>query len=262
MLGAVAGPLVATLLVWATLDFRAIILWTIVPGLVATSAMFFLTTEGPAAVVQAQSRAATSALRRFPRSFWIFLVGVFLFGLGDFSRTFLIWLAARGLGEDGHQAAGAVSVAVLLYTLHNVVSAAAAYPVGRAGDRRSKLWLLIAGYGIGVGTNVMLAVGSSSLAWLVTAIVLSGIYIATEETLEKAVVAEALPRELRSLGLGVLACANAVGDMVSSLYVGLMLEGGRPGLAFGLASALGTLGLLWLLISARAGSLRSEDGAR
>jgi hypothetical protein len=41
---------------------------------------------------------------------------------------------------------------------------------------------------------VVLALFGSSLQWLVLVIVLSGIYIATEETLEKAVVAELLPR--------------------------------------------------------------------
>jgi hypothetical protein len=41
-----------------------------------------------------------------------------------------------------------VSTAVLLYTLHNLV-AAAAYPVGRLGDRGAKMRVLLAGYGLG-----------------------------------------------------------------------------------------------------------------
>ena len=49
-----------------------------------------------------------------------------------------------------------------------------------------------------------------------------------EETLEKAVAAEMLLRELHSLGFGLLACAHAVGDMASSLYVGYFLEAGHP----------------------------------
>jgi MFS family permease len=172
---------------------------------------------------------------------------VFLFGLGDFSRTFVIWLAARAVGEDGHQTAGMVSVAVLLYTLHNLVSAGAAYPTGYLGDRTSKLRILVGGYGLGVGTNLLLAILGGSLGWLVAAIVLSGVYIAVEETLEKAVAAELLPRELRSLGFGILACANAVGDMASSLYVGFLLQADRPGLAFGIAAAVGGLGFLWMV---------------
>ena len=246
MLGAVVGPLVATILVWAGFEFRTVILWTIVPGLLAAGSMFFLTRDR-ASEVPARAQQQPAAKPKFPRIFWLFVIGVFLFGLGDFSRTFLIWLAARGLGEDGVPAAGTVSIAVLLYTLHNLVSAMAAYPIGHVGDRRAKLPLLVGGYALGVITNIMLGFGGTVLGWLVVAIVLSGIYIAVEEILEKAVAAELLPRELRSLGFGILACVNAVGDMASSLYVGLLLEAGYTTLAFGIAASLGAVGVCWML---------------
>lgn len=249
MLGAVAGPLAATLFVWAGMEFRTVILWTLVPGLLAAGSMFFLTRERrpePSSSHQ-PDRSAMQVRPPFPRAFWFFLIGVLLFGLGDFSRSFLIWLAAEGLGENGAPATGAVSGAVLLYTLHNLVSAGVAYPIGRLGDRLSKFRVLLWGYGVGVGTNVLLAFFSDSLGWLVAVVILSGIYIAVEETLEKAVAADILPRELRSLGFGVLACANAVGDMASSLAVGFLLEAGHSGWAFGLAAAAGTAGTAWLM---------------
>lgn len=251
MLGAVAGPLAATVFVWLGLEFRSIILVTFAPGLVAAAAMYLLVKERtvPAVAAGVAGRAETTvdtSRPRFPQRFWLFLVGVGLFGLGDFSRTFLIWLAARGLGEEATGAAGTVSLAVLLYTLHNLLSAAAAFPIGRLGDRRSKLGVLVVGYGLGVATNLLLAFLGSSLPWLVFAILLSGLYIAIEETLEKAAAAEFLPRELRSLGFGILACVNAVGDMASSLYVGFLLEAGRRQLAFGIAALLGMFGVVWL----------------
>jgi len=252
MLGAVAGPLAATVFVWLGLEFRSIILLTFAPGFIAAAAMYWVVREpsAPAAMPSSGSPAPAGAKEaspaRFPRRFWLFLIGVGLFGLGDFSRTFLIWLAARGLGEQTASAAGTVSLAVLLYTLHNLISAAAAFPIGYWGDRRSKLGVLVVGYGLGVGTNLLLAFLGGSLSWLVLAILLSGVYIAAEETLEKAAAAEFLPRELRSLGFGILACVNAVGDMASSLYVGFSLEAGTPALAFGIASLLGALGVLWL----------------
>ena len=104
-----------------------------------------------------------------------------------------------------------------------------------------------------MATNLLLALLGGSLSWLVVAILLSGVYIAAEETLEKATAAEFLPRELRSLGFGTLACVNAVGDMVSSLYVGFLLEAGHPQVAFGTAAVLGALGVLWLAWFARRG---------
>jgi hypothetical protein len=85
------------------------------------------------------------------------------------------------------------------------------------------------------------------MGWLAPIFIASGIYIAVEETLEKAVVADLLPRDLRSLGLGIFACGNAVGDMASSLYVGALLQVGRPQFAFGLAASFSAIGVAWML---------------
>lgn len=254
MLGAVVGPLIAALLVWASVDFRTVILWTLVPGLVAAGSMFFLARE-PRERVGVSPTEPRQPRPRFPRRFWFFTGAVLLFGMGDFSRTFLIWLAASAMGEH-RVAGGAISIAVLLYVLHNTVAAASAYPIGHWSDQRPKLGVLVGGYALGVTTNVLLATTGSPLGWLVVAIVLSGVYISVEETVEKAAAVEMLPRELRSLGLGVLACANAVGDMASSLFVGVMLARGQSGWAFGGAALIGAAGSLWMLVLARRSSHR------
>ena len=73
-----------------------------------------------------------------------------------------------------------------------------------------------------------------------------------EETVEKAAIAELLPREQRSLGFGILASANAVGDMVSSLYVGTLLAAGHGSTAFAIAGAVGVVGALWVFVVGRA----------
>jgi len=57
-----------------------------------------------------------------------------------------------------------------------------------------------------------------------------------------------LPREARSWGLGVLASANAIGDMASSLWVGALLDSQKPGLAFGAAAVVGAAGFVWLIV--------------
>jgi MFS family permease len=238
MLGAVAGPLLATALVWLGVDLRVVILVSFFPSLLAVGA-FALSGEK----AEEPSTAPPVARPRLPPVFWQFLGGVFLFGLGDFSRTFLILLASGALAEGK----GAPSLAMLLYAAHNGVSALAAYPAGHAADRGSKLRVLLVGYVLGVVTNTMLAFASNSLVVLVPAIALSGVYIAILETVEKAAAADMLVREQRSLGFGILAGANALGDMVSSVLVGLLLHAGYTRLAFALPAAVGALGVVWLL---------------
>lgn len=252
MLGAVVGPLVAAAMVWAAAGVQSVILWSVVPSMLAVGAIVLLTRDRAAsepAAAQAPAPEASSGEPRrgqapFPREYWLFVVGVLLFGLGDFSRTFLILLAARALGET--QAVGLLSMAVLLYAGHNFISGLAAYPAGKLGDRVGKSRVLIAGYALGVVTNVVFAFSAGSLPLLLVAIAASGIYIAIEETLEKAVVAQVLPREQRSLGLGVLASVNALGDFASSLMVGLLIASGHVRLAFLILAAFSALGVLWM----------------
>ena len=249
MIGAVVGPLFAGALVWAGVGFRDVILLSIIPSAISVLAIASMTRDRPAPPPETPAPAVTAAPRApMPRAFWLFAGGVLLFGLGDFSRTFLIFLAALALGEG--DAGGTLSTAVLLYAGHNLISALAAYPAGRLGDAGSKMRVLLAGYGLGVVTNVILAITTGSLTWLVVAIALSGVYIAIQETLEKAVVAEMLPRAQRSLGLGLLASANALGDLGSSVFVGIMLAAGEPTLAFAVPAAVGALGVAWMAVLA------------
>lgn len=131
------------------------------------------------------------------------------------------------------------------------MSGAAAFQAGRLSDRLPKWKLLAFGYGLGVATNAVLAGASTSIVGLAIAIVGSGVYIAIEETVEKSAVAELLPRDQRSFGFGILACANAIGDMVSSLYVGTLLAAGHGRIAFALAASFGVLGMIWVLAIGR-----------
>ncbi|GIW92358.1 MAG: MFS transporter [Pirellulaceae bacterium] len=244
MLGAVAGPCVAAIFVLAGMSFQSIILITAVPGLIAAMAFWGLVREKVAEpkVVSKEKKEVA----RFPLRFWFFLGGVTLFGLGDFSRTFLILLAASAFGADAGQSNAVLSLAVVVYLAHNAISAVAAYPAGAWADRVPKIRVLLVGYILGVATNALLAGASGSWLGVVAAVALSGIYIAVEETVEKAAAAELLPRQLRNLGFGVLACANAVGDMVSSLLVGWLLAKGSPQWAFGVAAGFGAAGVVWI----------------
>lgn len=254
MLGAVAGPLLALVLLAVGVSIPTLIAMSLVPALLAVVCVLVFTHDRAEAPGETPPRPS----HRLPRRFWALLVGVALFGLGDFSRTFLIFLVADAMGGRG--ASGALTAGVLAYTVHNVVSGLAAFPAGRLGDRVPKWKVLASGYDLGVATNLVLAASSGSLVGLVVAVVGSGAYIAVEETIEKSALAEVLPREQRSFGFGILACANAVGDMVSSLYVGALLAAGHARWAFTSAAAFGLLGAAWIATVGRseARSSRAE----
>lgn len=262
MLGAVTGPLLALLLIGVGVSLQSLVLLSIVPAMLPVFFILAFTRDRQHAIDKAsQTSGQASGPRpshRLPRRFWLLLVGVLLFGMGDFSRTFLIFLAAAAFGGGDASALSMTGVTmtagILAYLIHNVVSGVAAIPAGRLSDRWPKRTILCIGYVLGAATNALLAFGSGTAAVVAAAVVFSGVYIAIEETVEKAAVAELLPREQRSLGFGVLACANAVGDMISSLYVGVLLEAGKPALGFGIAAVFSLVGAAWVFVVGRKGA--------
>ena len=249
MIGAVAGPLLALSLLAAGIAFKSVLLIAIVPGLLAAGCVIWLVKE------RAHDPAAPTALLRpaMPRGYWPLVGAVLVFGLGDFSRSFLILAVAKAapVADDGK--AMLFGLPVLLYALHNGVSALATFPSGHLADRFGRRLVLAAGYFLGLGVNLTLAFGSHSLAAVCFAFLLSGVAIAVEETVEKACVSEMLPRESRSYGLGVLATANAAGDMVSSIGVGVLWDRMGAGVAFGSAAGCSAAGLILLVAIARRG---------
>ena len=77
------GPLVATLLVWGGIEFRTVILWTLIPGLLAAGSIFFLTKEREPAVVHDTAHSSPQVRRPFPRGFWMILIGLLYRGGGN-----------------------------------------------------------------------------------------------------------------------------------------------------------------------------------
>jgi len=246
MIGAVAGPLCAALLIGLGLGYRQIFAWALVPGILAAASVYFFVREKPHHPGTPVTLHDIHA--QLPKGFGPLLAAILMFGMGDFSRTFLILVAARRLGAGASLRMGGLflSLPVLLYVLHNAVSALATVPAGSAGDRWSKKHVLTLGYGLGAVCNLLLCARFASLASLALIFALSGVYIAIEDTIEKAYVSELLPRAVRSYGLGLLATANAAGDMLSSLYVGILWEWVGPLWAFGLAAVFSCAGFIFV----------------
>jgi len=220
-LGAIAGPLTAMWLLRVTHhSYRTVFLWTLLPGMIAVASFWFLVRERPIATRKQQS--FWTGLKTLPGSFRKFLLGVGIFGSGDFSHTLLILYATRML-TPAHGAARAASIAIGLYTLHNVFYAGSAYASGWLSDHvpRRKV-ILAAGYTL-AGVTALFLMGAPSSLWLLGAIfVLAGLYVGTEEALEDSLAAELIPREQHGMAFGTLAAVNAVGDFLSSVVVGFL----------------------------------------
>ncbi len=219
--GAIVGPLTALWLLEATgHSYRKVFLWTLLPGLIAVASFWLLVRERP--IAARPQRSFLLGLKALPPPFRRLLVGVGIFGAGDFSHSLLILYASRMLAP-AHGLARAASIAVGLYTLHNVFYAASAYLSGWLSDHvPHRKFVLAAGYALAGVTAIMLCTGTHSLWLLAVIFILAGLYVGTEEALEDSLSAELVPREQHGMAFGTLAAVNAVGDFVSSLLVGFL----------------------------------------
>jgi MFS family permease len=244
--GAIAGPLTALWLMQQTHhSYRKVFLWTLLPGLVAVAAFWLLVRERPTDA--RPQRSFAMGLRLLPAPFRRFLVGVGIFGSGDFSHTMLILYASRALAPV-HGAARAASIAVALYTLHNAFYAGSAYLSGWVSDHvRQRKFVLAAGYGLAVVTALLLCTGTQSLTLLVVISILAGLYIGTEEALEDSVAAELVPKDQHGMAFGTLAAVNAGGDFLSSLVVGFLWSAFSVQAAFGTSAVLFFAGAVMIL---------------
>ena len=244
--GAIAGPLTALWLLQATHhNYRAVFLWTLLPGMIAVLSFWLLVRERP---FEARKKVSfLHGLRTLPRNFREFLLGVGVFGSGDFSHTLLILYASRMLAPV-HGAACAASLAVGLYTLHNVFYAGSAYVSGWVSDHvPHRKAILAGGYALAGVTAIWLTTTPSSLWLLGGLFVLAGIYVGTEEALEDSLAAELVPKEQHGMAFGTLAAVNAVGDFLSSMMVGFLWSAVSAKAAFSFSAVLFFLGAFLIL---------------
>ena len=247
-LGAIIGPLCAVGLLallqrHATGDpsspFRLVFLLTLIPGVGSALAFGFMVSERRRAPNHGVRLWAT--IRSLPHAFRRWLVGVGVFGIGDFAHTLLI-LAATQLLAPAYGVVAAAQMAALFYVVRNVFYAGASYPVGALSDRVGRRGILVLGYAIGAltaaGFVVAFAFSWRHPAYLLGLFCLAGIYIAAEDALEGAMAADLVPTvESRGIAYGVLGTVNGIGDLAASVIVGALWTAVSPSVAFAYATA-------------------------
>jgi len=263
-LGAICGPALALALVtilsrvYPTIEVYRWVFWlAAVPGILSAVCIMVLVREK----VHNRENKLTfrGSLSALPAPFRRYLLGIFIFGIGDYANTLLILRATQVLTISlGAEQAG--SVVVLLYTLHNVFYAAGAYPVGVVADRFGKRWLLIGAYLLAAFYNLLLIIEVPSVAILGLVFAMAGTVYASQQSLERAIAADLVPEEVRSTGFGILATVNGIGDFVSSLVVGILWTVISPQAGFAYSLILTLVGALAMMIALRPAATGVSSG--
>jgi MFS family permease len=182
-LGAVAGPLVAIGLmkllrgIPKETAYRYIFLLSAVPGIIALFVIILLVKDRGKEVKK--KITGISTLRN--RDLQLFLGVVAVGALGRYSYAFTLW-KAEALGYT-------VVQGMEFYALFNLIYALSAYPIGAYSDRFGKKRMITVGFGVAALTSLAFAY-AHGLITLLVAFILYGIYIAIEDTVPRAYMAD------------------------------------------------------------------------
>jgi MFS family permease len=250
-LGAVAGPLLAALLV-AVVGIRHAFLFALVPGLFAALAISVAAARAPRVVAAAHQRARLElgSLRR--AGLFRPLLPVAAFELGNVTTTLLILRVTQLLHHGARSLTAAASLAILLYAAHNVVAAGTALLGGgwidRGGPQRGPRRVFVAGAATYIVAYGGFAFGIHAWPLLLLLFCLAGAGIGLAETAESTLVAHLLPDRLRGSGFGLLGGLQSAGDFLSSAIVGVLYAAVSPTVGFAYAAG-------WMVLSVAASAL-------
>ena len=214
--GAILGPIVAltlSVVITSKTYYTTIFLLSLIPGLLATIPLGLGVKETGKPKMTTKRTIFGSV--DFAMKFKLYTIIVLLFSIANFSYAFFL-LRATSLGVPPTFTVG-------LYLVFNVTYALAAYPFGLLGDRANKLWIIVSGYFTFGLTMVGFAMARSAV-WVVPLFVAYGVSYAIVDTLQRAVIPELIPSEVRGTAFGMLHTAIGIASLPAGLIAGALWE--------------------------------------
>lgn len=221
-------------------DYKAVFLYSLIPAALGV-AVLSLARETRVVRAAASGHSLSFNWSALPARLKAFLAVVLLFTLGNSSNQFLL-LRAKNLGFTPESV-------LLLYMAYNLIYALFSYPAGRLSDRVGRKSLLVAGYIFyGLVYFGFALVREASHLWPLFAAY--GLYIALTEGVQKALMADLAPVELRATLIGLHATFVGIGLFPASFLAGVLWNAFGAAAPFYFGGAMGLLAALglWLVI--------------
>ncbi len=248
-LGAVIGPIIATILLWIYAvdpqiptvgEYQSVFLLASIPIVVGLFVIvFFVNEDGKTEIAQQIEQSPIKlSLKEFDGNFKRFLVVIALFTLSNSTDAFLLLRA----GEAG------VSTAMLpiLWMVLHLSKVVSSLIGGSLSDKFGRKKLIFSGWI--VYALVYLGFAFVSEAWQAWALfIIYGVYFGLTEGAEKALVADLVPPEKRGTAFGLYNLAFGITVFPASLLLGGIWSWFGASAAFMFSALLSILAAFFLL---------------
>lgn len=179
----------------------------------------------------------------------LYLVVVFLFTLGNSSNSFLL-LRAKSAGFDD-------SSVILLYFLYNMTVSVLSVPFGKLSDRIGRKQVLTAGYFLFTAVYMGFAFATKPVSFILIFGVY-GIFTAMTAGVERALIAEISPAELKGTMLGLQSTIAGIALLPASVICGLLWDNFGSAVPFVFGAGMSAIAAVLLLLFFRASSSKVE----
>lgn len=240
-IGAFVGPLLAIGLMWLTADHFQTVFWiAVIPAFLSVGLIIVAVKEPerPAALRRVRMPLHRDELRRLGTTYWWVVAVAAMFTLARFSEAFLI-LRAQSIGLP-------LALVPIVLVLMSLAYSLSAYPLGILSDRMDKVTILIAGLGLLVVADVVLAF-AGGIAAVGLGVVLWGLHMGFTQGLLATLIAETAPAELRGTAFGMFNLVCGLALLAASIIAGALWDTAGPEATFLAGAAFATLTVLGLI---------------
>lgn len=169
----------------------------------------------------------------------LYLLIVLLFTLGNSSNTFLL-LRAKSAGFND-------SDVILLYFLYNVTVSVLAIPFGKLSDKIGRKRVLAGGYLLFSMVYFGFAFATRQISFVLI-FILYGVFTAMTAGVERALIAEISPKELKGTMLGLHSTITGIALLPASIICGSLWNAFGSAVPFLFGAAMSLLAALLLIV--------------
>jgi MFS family permease len=236
--GALLAPLLAIgLMALLASNIRAVFWIAIIPAGISFLLAWLVMREPEKHLAPLKKAPFFAGFRQLDKGTKRLLQVGFLFTLARFSEGFLI---LKGIDIGLSEAMSPLTLAIF-----NLAYVALAYPAGALSDRMSPRSILIAGMGVLVAGNLVLA-ETGSFAGLVLGTALWGAHMALTQGIFARMIADSAPEELRATSFGAFWFVTGIASLLASLGAGWLWDREGPSATFITSAAIAAVALAML----------------
>jgi MFS family permease len=235
--GAILGPLLAfAVLQLFPGDYRKVFWLGAIPAFLGILTIVLLIKE---AKKPKESLYKKFRFRDFPKKYYLLLVIIFLFTLGNSTDALLIVKASEVGVKIGY--------IPLVYLIFNAVSVLFSIPFGALSDRIGREKLLIFGYLVYAG--VYFGFGNTTqISTIIMLFALYGLYSAATDGIQKAFVSDFLDKNKQGTGLGIYNALLGITLLPASIIAGVLYDKVNSSVPFYFGAATALLSALLMLV--------------